>query len=201
MDLLKLVTELKQLDAQQLATVEIIKALVRRSGTSITSNMTRCNKNNCLVCKLGFCHGFYFIITLNGRRVRVRRKELPNFLSRFVPENVIETFLRIRQQRHVLLKRINSIIRWQEQETRNIHTLLKYSITPVQLATVFQNPQTRTPGCDVMDKLARKGSEFLYLLLDRGTDALVRWLNGSNAKSHNGGYTDGGYTDGGRQNQ
>lgn len=175
-DLFKLITELKQIDEQQLAVAEFIKATVRRRGIPITSNSTQCGKPNCLVCKLGFHHGIYLITTVNGRKMRVKQEELARFLLRFIPENVVNDFLNMRKQRSMLLKRICNVIRFQEQETRNIHLLLRYSPTLAQ-STTFQNSQKYT-----IDKLAQKGSEFLSLLLDKGIDALTRRLKCSSAQ-------------------
>ncbi|MEM2507025.1 MAG: hypothetical protein QXF61_08305 [Nitrososphaeria archaeon] len=182
MDVFQLIQELRSIDARQLAYAEAIKDEIRKHGLSITTNVTSCNRNDCYSCRLGFGHGPYFIATLNGRKVRIKQAELACFLSKFVSEDLVREFVDTQRRRHLLLKRINNMVRWREQEIRNIQWLIKYSTTPAQLATVFQNSQMHNN--DSFAKLAEKGTQFLCFVLERGMDKLTRFLEGRGAQQN-----------------
>lgn len=174
MDLYTLVNNLKALEIKQLALVETIKSQARQHGIPLTSNMTACNKPNCLSCKLGFHHGFYFITQVNGQKRRIKQSELFRFLMRFADSELINEYKKVRKQRHMLLIRLNNIVRWYERENRDLKVLFKYlSPQPALCANIFEQVKDH----DGMKVLTEKGVQLLSKLFDAAIVGLDKHLH------------------------
>jgi hypothetical protein len=91
---------------------------------------------------------------------------------KFVSKDLVEDFVKLQSQRAILVRRINAIVRWHEEERRNLTRYLRYA-SPTDFYALyesFQSAQVPQQQSDPFQAVVAKGKKVLARAIDYGLD-------------------------------